>query len=366
MFHRTLVWVTALILPFLLAGECLAEKGAFESWPAIATAEHPRNSEADVIVLKDGSVLVGWTEFQKANTDFTSAHIAGRRSADGGRTWGKKFILRENIGKLNTMSLSFLRVQDSGEILMFFLVKNSTSDLDLMVCRSQDEAATWSDPLLITPEVGYHIMNNARAIQLSTGRILCPVSTTPLIHNSQHPLQSVCYYSDDDGKTWSRSRNAVSVPKRGAMEPGVIEREDGSLYQIIRTQMGKIWVTESTDGGESWSKAREGNLTSPEAPATLIPLPAKQGWLIFHNPHVDSTAKSHGGRRTPLVARISRDEGRTWSKPIMIAGDLKKTYSYISARVAGDRVLLTYYVEDNQRYSLKFKSLPFDDFDVAK
>lgn len=365
MFHPTLTWLSALTITASMAGECLAEQKTFESWPAVATDEHPRNSEGDVIVLKDGSLLVGWTEFQKANSDFTTAHIAGRTSSDGGKTWGEKFVLRENLGKLNTMSLSFLRSRKSGDLLMFFLVKNSKSDLDLMVCRSQDEAATWSDPVLITPEAGYHIMNNARAIQLSTGRILCPVSTTPLIHSSRHPLQSVCYFSDDEGKTWTRSRDGVSVPKRGAMEPGLIERQNGSVLQIIRTQMGKIWVAESTDGGETWGEAREGNLTSPEAPATLISLRAKKGWLIFHNPNVDPTANSHGGRRTPLVARVSKDEGRTWSNPIMIEGDLTKTYSYISARVADDRVLLTYYVEDHQRYSLKFKSFPLEHFDAA-
>ena len=188
----------------------LAGAEVIESWPAIATDAHPRNSEGDTVLLQDGRLLVGWTEFQKANTDFTPAHIAGRTSVDGGRTWGEQFVLQENIGQMNTMSLSFLRLRGSGELLMFVLVKNSKTDLDLVVCRSSDEAATWSEPLLITTEDGYHIMNNARAIQLSTGRILCPVSTTPLIHSSQHPLKNVCYFSDDEGKTWLRSRDAAA------------------------------------------------------------------------------------------------------------------------------------------------------------
>ena len=341
----------------------LAAAEVIESWPALATDEHPRNSEGDTVVLKDGTLLVGWTEFQKAHTDFTAAHIAGRKSVDGGRTWGKQFVLQKNIGKMNTMSLSFLRLADSGDLLMFVLIKNSKTDLDLVLCRSADEAKTWSDPQLITTETGYHIMNNARAIQLSTGRILCPVSTTPLIHSSEHPLKNVCYVSDDGGKTWKRSRDAVAVPRRGAMEPGLIERRDGSLLQIIRTQMGKVWMTESSDQGDTWSDAREWNVTSPEAPATLIPLPGDGGWLIVHNPVVDPKARSHGGRRTPLVARTSKDEGKTWSDPVVIESDLTKTYSYISARIHEERVLLSYYVEDASRYSLKFKSIPITHFE---
>ena len=343
-------------------GGHFARAEVIESWPALATDLHPRNSEGDTIVLKDGSLLVGWTEFQQANTDFTTAHIAGRKSTDGGKTWGEQFVLQQNIGQLNTMSLSFLRLRDTGELLMFVLVKNSKTDLDLVVCRSSDEAATWSEPQLITTEDGYHIMNNGRAVQISTGRVLCPISTTPLIHSAQHPLKNVCYFSDDDGKTWQRSRDAVSVPKRGAMEPGLIERRDGSLLQIIRTQMGSIWMADSADGGDTWSDARPGNIVSPEAPATLIPLPGERGWLILHNPTVDPKARSHGGRRTPLVARVSKDEGQTWSNPIPIEKDLEKTYSYVSARIAGDRALLTYYVESGGRYSLKFKSIPIDHF----
>jgi len=335
-----------------------------ESWPALATEEHPRHSEGDTIVLKDGSLLVGWTEFHKTNSDFAAAHIAGRKSTDGGRTWGEQFILQQNVGQLNTMSLSFLRLNNSDELLMFFLVKNSKADLNLVVCRSSDEAETWTKPQRITTEDGYHIMNNARAIQLSSGRLLCPVSTTRLIHSSEHPLKNVCYFSDDDGKTWKRSRDAVSVPKRGAMEPGLIERRDGSLLQIIRTQMGSIWITDSSDGGDTWSEARPWNVTSPEAPSTLIPLPGKRGWLIFHNPVVDPDAKSHGGRRTPLVARVSKDEGQTWSEAIPIEDDLTKTYSYISAHVVDDRVLLSYYVEHDSRYSLKFKSILLDSLDA--
>jgi sialidase-1 len=346
--------VACLSISQLSAGDVI------ESWPASATDQHPRNSEGDTIALLDGTLLVGWTEFQKTS-DFATAHIAGRRSVDRGKTWGDKFIIQKNIGKLNTMSLSFLRPRDSGELLMFVLVKNSKTDLDLFVSRSTDEALTWSEPQPVTTDDGYHIMNNARVIQLRDGRILCPVSTTPLIHSSEHPLQNVCYFSDDDGRTWQRSRDAVAVPKRGAMEPGLIERRDGSLLQIIRTQMGRVWMTESFDRGDTWNKARPWDITSPEAPSTLIPLRTNNAWLIIHNPVVDPNARSHGGRRTPLVARVSRDEGETWSKPISIEDDLKNTYSYISAHVVNNRMQLTYYVEQGQRYSLKFKSIAIAD-----
>lgn len=348
------------LLAIFPVGDTLAAE-VIESWPAKATDDHPRNSEGDTVLLKDGSLLVGWTEFQKSNTDFTPAHIAGRKSLDGGRTWGKQFVLQPNIGAMNTMSLSFLRLRDSAELMMFFLVKNSRTDLDVYCCRSSDEARTWSEPTLISPEPGYHVMNNARVVQLTSGRILCPVSTTLQIHSKDHPLKNVCYFSDDNGLTWRRGADAVEVPKRGAMEPGLIQRSDGTLLQIIRTQLGKIWITESTDEGDTWSPARPWNVVAPEAPSTLIPLPSSK-WLLIHNPNIDANARSHGGRRTPLVARVSSDEGATWSEPLVLEEDLNKTYAYVSARVAADRVHFTYYVEENRRLSLKFKSLAVSTF----
>lgn len=351
--------VRAFVVLVLLAASTAAD--TFESWPARATDAFPRNSEGDTVVLRDGTLLVAWTEFHGDGSDFATAHIAARKSTDGGRTWGEKFVLQENLGELNTMSLSFLRLADSGDLLMFFLVKHSRSDLDLYVRRSTDEAATWSEPVLITPEGGYHIMNNARAVQLDSGRIICPVSTTPVIHNRDHPLKNVCYLSDDQGHSWRRSSDAVAAPARGAMEPGVIERKDGSLLQIIRTQAGQIWVAESDDAGDHWSEARPWGIASPEAPATLAALPSLDRWLLIHNPTVDPGAASHGGRRTPLVARLSPDEGKTWSEPIPIEDDLAKTYAYVSARAVANRVVLTYYVEEAGRLDLKFKSLPLKE-----
>ena len=62
-----------------------------------------------------------------------------------------------------------------------------------------------------------------------------------------------------------------------------------------------------------------------------------------------------GGRETHVCpfGRVelirSKDEGKTWSDALPIESDLSKTYSYISARVVNDRVLLSYYVESNAR-----------------
>ena len=70
----------------------------------------------------------------------------------------------------------------------------------------------------------------------------------------------------------------------------------------------------------------------------------------------------HLGPRTPLSASISRDGGKSWSKPKNIESDASQTYAYTSATMHGDRVLLTYYVAKDRLYDLRFKSIPVNWF----
>lgn len=323
---------------------------------APGTPDNKRNSEGDVVVLADGTLLCAWSDFYGGSGDDSGARISAVRSTDGGRTWGERYTIQENVGEQNVMSVSFLRLQ-TNELLMFYLVKNSRTDLDLYVRRSTDEAHTWDEATLITPEPGYYIMNNARAVQLSTRRILCPVSFTQETWTSHENYRTVMYLSDDAGVTWTRGVGLVSCPKRGAMEPGVVELRDGRVLQIIRTQMGKVWHATSADGGDTWTEAEPWTVVAPEAPSTIARIPGTGNLLIIHNPDVDLSA-GHSGRRTPLVAAVSADEGLTWSAPRPIETDLSATYSYVSITFHQSRALLTYYVSQGGLNSLKFKSFP--------
>ncbi len=347
-----------LLLLILARALCSAE--VIETVIAPATDHSPRNSEGDIVPLGDGSLLAAWSEFYGGNRDDSAARISAKRSSDGGRTWGERFTLRENTGAENVMSVSFVRLAPD-ELLLFYLEKHSREDLDVLVTRSTDDGRSWGAPVLVTPEAGYHVMNNARVLQTSAGRLICPVATTERVWEKGHTFRTVCYLSDDGGRTWRRSRGEANAPKRGAMEPGLIEKADGRILQTIRTQTGKQWASLSADGGDTWSEATPWTVVSPEAPATLADLPENRGWLLIHNPTLDPS-NSHGGRRTPLVAAISRDEGATWSAPVMIETDPEQTYSYTSIDFHEGRVLFTYYVADAKgRLSWKFKSLPLGD-----
>jgi sialidase-1 len=349
-----------LMVAVLYGSVGLVAAESVETILAPATVANPRNSEGDVIALRDGTLLAAWSEFTGGAKDDSKARIAAARSADGGRTWGPRFTLQENVGAQNVMSVSFLRSR-SGEILFFYGVKNSPRELYFMVRRSRDEAQTWSEPVRVIAGPGYYVMNNARVVQLASGRILCPTSFTDEVWTRKEQFRTVMYYSDDDGRTWRRGGGVVACPQRGAMEPGLLELRDGRLLQIIRTQMGEIWHSHSSDGGDTWTEARSWTVRAPEAPSTLVRLPGDGELLLIYNPVV-KLGTDHSGPRTPLVAALSRDEGKTWSRPKEIEPDRSATYAYTSVTFHGKNALLTYYVNRDGRLSLKFKSLAFEWF----
>jgi sialidase-1 len=336
---------------------------AFSVTLAEATVQYPRNSEGDVIVLRDGRLLACWSRFYGGPEDHAAAHIAARLSSDGGRTWGEPFVLQENIGTQNVMSASFLRERTSGELLFFYGVKNSPSDLKFYCRRSHDEGQSWSDPVLVTPADGYNVINNARIVQLSSGRLLAPVEFCRQVYSADEHFRTVMFFSDDGGHSWQRAPGEVDAPKRGAMEPGVVELRDGRVLQIIRTQIGQILKAYSSDGGLTWSPPEPLGVAAPEAPATVVRIPTTGDLALFYNPTVDLDA-DHSGRRCPLSVALSSDEGLTWRRTVDLETDPRYTYAYVSCTFHGERALLTYYVAGIQLpggvqgLSLRFVSLP--------
>ena len=132
---------------------------------------------------------------------------------------------------------------------------------------------------------------------------------------------------------------------------------------IVRTQLGEIYASFSNDRGESWSSAKPWGVRSPESPATLRRIPATGDLLLVWNPVYDAGA-GHGGKRTPLVAAVSTDEGRTWSAPRTLEDRTDQEYAYTSLTFFESRVLLSYYVADDStgRISTRFRSLPLNWF----
>ncbi|WP_417382733.1 sialidase family protein [Gimesia sp.] len=354
-----------IVLPvnILLAGEDLnstvTESGTIERVLRLPSSKNnPRNSEGDFITLKDGRILFVYTHFTGGAADHSSAYLAGRYSSDGGKTWTQKDeTIIENDGKQNIMSVSLLRLQD-GRIALFYARKNSLHDLLPVMRISADEGAHWSEPIEIIPqqEVGYYVLNNDRVVQLKNARIVVPLALHQNLPGSDRfnpNAKFLCYYSDDQGKTWQRGNKvAVETQPSGKQpymqEPGLIELKDGTLMGFCRTNGGSQYVAFSKDDGQTFSELKPSNMISPVSPASIERIPSTGDLLLVWNNHQGIDAKLRG-KRTPLSLAISKDEGKTWQQIQNIETNPNGWYCYTAIEFTKEGVLLGHCAGDRTK-----------------
>jgi photosystem II stability/assembly factor-like uncharacterized protein len=325
---------------------------------------NPRNSEGAFIALKDGRLLFIYTHFTGGGADHAAAHLAARSSRDGGRTWtAHDELVLENEAKLNVMSVSLLRLAN-GDIGLFYLRKNAPDDCRLCLRRSTDDGKTFGQPTLCIPDAGYYVVNNDRLVQLASGRLVAPASFRQAAgHMAPHPGIAVCYLSDDDGRTWRKSKTQLLPPEQsrsGLQEPAVIELKDGKLLMLCRTDQGTQYRSFSADGGETWSPAEPSEIKSPLSPVSIKRLPKTGDLLLVWNDHsrVDGSLQ---GKRTPLSAAVSRDEGKTWDRSKVIEDDPDGWYCYTAITFVDDRVLLAYCAGDSKVGRLNLTQITYFD-----
>ena len=317
--------------------------------------DNPRNSEGAFLPLKDGRILYIYSRYYgTSSSDHATADLAARYSSDGGATWTTQDeIAVKNHGGMNVMSVSLLRLQ-SGEIALFYLLKNSTSDCRPLMRRSFDEGKTWSDPVCCIPDsVGYYVLNNDRVIQLKDGRILFAVSQHSFPDGKFDNKGVVTTYSSDDsGVTWRRGKSVLKIvspsgQQYAAQEPGVVELKDGRILLWIRTSAGCQFMSRSSDRGETWSVPQPSWLRSPVSPATIKRLPSTGDLLVVWNNHEGRfDLKKNGGwngKRTPLATAISHDDGETWEGMRVLEDDPAGHFCYIAACPLDDGTVLLGY-----------------------
>ena len=318
---------------------------------APTSAGNPRNSEADIIRLLDGKLLLGWTEFYAGGgADHAPARLVGRVSADEGRSWGEKYTLVENDGGCNVMEVNFVRLE-SGAIALFHCQKNSEhGDARIMMRASGDEGQTFGPAVQMSRDNLYTGLTNGRCIRLRNGRILLA---------AWEGGASYCCVSDDDGATWHDSQrvrptaaDAAHVADESppedqlyAVENACAELKNGSVMMLMRTGLDGQYKSISPDGGETWSTPVSTQLRGTPAPVAISRIPTTGHLLAIWNNNTD-TPTAHGNRnRRPLTSAISEDEGETWGhfRNLEERSDDADSWAYPAVTWVRDRALVTYF-----------------------
>lgn len=323
------------------------------------TQGNPRNSEGAFIDLTDGRIMFAYSCYQgDSGSDDAHAVIVARYSHDGGGTWSEATTIAtaSEHQAMNVMSVSLLRMSN-GDLGLFYLIRRGWHDTRLHLRRSTDEGQTWGEAICCIPAPGYFVTNNDRVIRLTSGRLIIPAayhrmrgeSTT---HWSSFDARGVVYFylSDDDGMTWRESKNPVVLDeprtRRGLLEPGVIELQDGVLWSWQRTDLGNQYESFSYDGGETWTKPAVSAFTSPDSPLSMKRMPQDGALLAIWNPIPNYQTRQivpGTSGRTPFVAAMSRDEGRTWAQWMTIEAEEERSgCCYTAIHFTKEAVLLAY------------------------
>jgi predicted neuraminidase len=187
----------------------------------------------------------------------------------------------------------------------------------VVVQSSVDDGHSWSAPRLSLDAACIMVRN--QPIVTTAGRWILPAYI-------QSIYQSQFWLSDDEGATWRPAAPLFSLPNN--LQPAVAELCDGSLLALMRTaEGGPTWQGRSGDGGETWSLCPHPDLPNPNSGIDLLRLAG--GELILAYNH--STAE-----RTPLVVRLSLDEGESWLPPKVVEeGDPQLSYPGLTQSADG-------------------------------
>ncbi len=329
----------------------VAACGLFWCAAIVSVAAEPRPPErlahfddmGKPAVLPDGTIALYFVDIRGPGLAPTPAvqELRCRLSRDNGKTWSDSQSVLTFPAEQGGFGFHEVLVDQKGEVHLFLLCDANTGiikarqgkdgkpfveplarqHLDIWHMRSTDHRTKWKPPQRIWEGRAGDLQS---VIQLRSGRIILPICYTvprswrergegfaAFTYLGQFDCSSL--YSDDEGQTWQKSKSVLRVPTphigaNGAVEPIIVQLNDGRVWMLIRTQNGRFYESFSQDGGE-WSPAQPTAILSSDSPAALVSLPDKRLVMMWNNCQRFPYAQ---GARNVLHAAISEDDGKTW------------------------------------------------------
>jgi len=326
---------------FLLPGALFASE-AFLTHTSVfqSGAEGYNNFRIPAIVTAADGTLVVLAEGRKDRHGDPGAgniHIVAKRSTDNGATWSALQIVDSPGEQWAASNPTPVLDRANGRLWIAFNrwepkrgTKNSragSNDNQAWLRYSDDHGRTWSAPRDITriardfDRWGAMFFGPGGAIQTRAGRLILPASACPDVYaiesgnGALNTMRAYALYSDDHGATWKRGGQIRVLTNENQM----VELADGAVLMDARQGGGAArWRAVSRDGGETWSRPRDGEAVLPVATAierfTARRDGADRDRILWTGPQ--------GDVRQRLVVRVSYDEGQTFTNEHLLYGGL--------------------------------------------
>lgn len=320
------------------------------------------NQDTDVVacrfiqplVLTDSTGLVIFTQKNKNFTggsenaqrvvvkDYTIDLDAGTVAFSATRVINQPALWTSGKGYASEpYALKLTQGPNAGRIILMYRVNENVDQTltapiyNLYFRTSDDGGQTWSAASLAVTNDGTNMASAGQMLELSSGRLVYPIYRL----SSPHTLGAII--SDDHGATWARS-SVVADSSRTWSEPSLIQRADGSLLMLVRSDTNnnllERGIFTSNDEGSSW--AFEGISTQAAFTNSNTALINTASAMGFPRVIAASSAQAAFYKRTQYRVRISYDEGVTFNGVWSPFADRQGTgYSHI-ARINATTMVL--------------------------
>jgi len=239
----------------------------------------------------------------------------------------------------------------------------------LLMITSDDDGATWSEPIDITVQVKADWMcflgtGPGNAIQLTgaeyAGRILVPVYYSHEAGGTGY-LSCAAIYSDDGGATWTLgaspndgrevlgsvvSSRDLADERASLYESVLVEGADGAVHVWARNQhpAGRVAHAVSRDGGATWGEVDyHDQLTEIFSQPNAIAVTGAHDAAGVADPGSRSIVFANASQMLPFrgcgVMRLSHDDGATWPRNRVI-NPRHYVYQCMAQLPGGDIALL--------------------------
>ncbi len=255
-------------------------------------------------------------------------YVVAATSGDDGKTWSDlKFVIDpDGAGPIRTSDPCFW-IDPAGRLWLFWWLNGpgelATVTMAMTTDNPDSENPTWTAPRVICKGV---MLN--KPIVTRSGEWILPTA----IWKTDDSCRVMV--SNDQGMTWNL-RGTANIPptERDCDEPMVVERRDGSLWQLVRTKFG-IHQSVSKDGGRTWTEAKN-CLPNATSRFFLRRLASGNLLLVKHGPLDRKIGRSH------LTAYLSDDDGATWKGGLVL--DERDNVSYPDGTQAPDGTIYVIY-----------------------
>ncbi len=292
----------------------------------------PSCHASTILPLPDGRVMAAWFAGEYESND--NVRIWYSVKENGVWSVPEKIYSAENVPHWNPV----LDLRNDGTIRLYYKKGRKINSWITWFADTKDCGKTWTAPKELIPgdtNAGRGPVKN-KCIRTKEGLLLAPAS------NEKTKLLWRCFIdvSRDDGDTWEMCNYIVRPRKNyglvSMIQPTLWQDDEGVVHALMRTDKGRIYKSESVDGGLNWSKAERTEMPNNNSGIDCVRVPDGRIFLVY-NP-----VSENWGDRSPLALAVSKDNGRTFENVCILEEEKDGEFSYPSITFHNNRLFIAY------------------------